>query len=143
MLIHVLKRTVKSAGMCIILLVLTSCMVRSGAQMQTMQPAPGEYAWAFAVVGADGIAERVYADLRPNATYQVIMSGQVSLGAMQLVLLDERRQPAVTLAINAGDVVSTQAVVKSSDAGQIIVTEYMQAVRKGEYQIWVRPLDTP
>ena len=71
------------------------------------------------------------------------MSGQVGMGAMQLVLLDERRQPAVTLAINSGDVVSAQVVVTSSDAGQITITEYMQAVRKGEYQIWVRPLDTP
>ncbi len=143
MLIHVLKRTVSAFGVLGILLVLSGCMVRSGAQMQMMQPAPGEYAWAVAFVGADGVAERSYANLRPNTAYQVIMSGQVGMGAMQLVLLDERRQPAVTLAINSGDVVSAQAVVTSSDAGQITITEYMQAVRKGEYQIWVRPLDTP
>lgn len=123
-----------------VMLVLSACMIRSGAQVHVMQPAPDELAWAVAFVGAEGFSERTYTDLQPNTRYTVTMTGQIASGTMQLVLYDYMRAPVTTLVVRAGSIVSAQGEVISTARGHIVIAEYMDAVRKGEYQVWVRPV---
>jgi hypothetical protein len=125
----------------VLLLCLCACMIRSGAQVQVMQPAPNQLAWAIAFVGAEGFAERTYTDLQPNTRYNVTITGQIASGTMQLVLYDDARVPVTKLVVRAGPIVSTQGEVTSTARGQIVIAEYMDAVRKGEYQVWVRPIE--
>lgn len=118
-------------------------MIQSGAQQTTMQPAPGSLAWAFAFVGAHGTSSRVFTGLQPATRYSVTVSGRVQSGLMRFAVFDADQQRVAQLDVRPGDIVSTQVVVTSDAAGQVVLSEVMGDARNGEYQVWMQPVPIP
>lgn len=143
MRIHVLNRTASVLVWVGVMVCMSACMLRSGARETVMQTAPDATAWAYSFVGADGSAVRQYTDLRPNMRYAVSLSGRVQTGQMQLLLYHADMRERTRLVVRPGSVVVTQAEVTSDAAGRIVIHEYMQAARDGEYQVWIRLLGMP